>query len=372
MARKRAGELNYAEDTSGTFGSGWTPGVKTGGFPASNPVASPAAVAPSKFDSDGTPTVKGGKTLYPQGGRPMLGGMGPESPEQAQARVLGTNKIAPIRTPAQMLAQNDFDVRMGLKPSWTAEHIKAVSDAINPTKAGPTAVLKNSDGDVVGVKSPLDALQTIGAPVQPATGTALLATPGAPALPQAPANTFATQNAPRIPGYSGGDPATAGAVPDVAGAVKSGAGVLQSAGSAVEAGAGKVFAGLNRATTESFNPMAPRAPGGDAIPSGVSRATAAGFEKPTKDSPVPKTPTTPSADIDKTDTSLSQFGMDDEEAKRRKAFAGFGPLAQNTAQPEEDVPPGAPGYNRGPLTNPTPTPVPTPEHPYGGPARRAA
>jgi hypothetical protein len=362
MARKTAG-LSYAEDTTGTFGSGWTPGTKTGGFPAAG---RDSPVAPSKFDNS-QPT--GGKSLYPQGGKPVAG-VGAESPEMAQARILGTTpKVSPQRTVQQMMAQNDFDRRNGFQPTHSDADIKRLSNYVNPAVPQPASTTPGANSSqaaaaVPGMSaSPLNTLSnplTIGAPISPATGTALLSTPGAPGLPQTPQIGRET------------DPTGLGTIPvrAVAGAVSSGAGKvgrflnpagaepatsdptgIQSAVPAVKGAALAVGGALNPG-------------GGDAIPSGVSNATAAQFEKPTAANPVPTTPTTPTADIDKSDASLSKFGVDDDELRKMYDFGGK-PLAQTKEReepgPDEDVPPGAPSYNRGPLTTlPAPTPTPTP------------
>jgi hypothetical protein len=59
-------------------------------------------------------------------------------------------------------------------------------------------------------------------------------------------------------------------------------------------------------------------------PRTATNASAAQFEKPTKENPVPVTPTTPNANIDRTDNSLANFGLsEDDITKRKLAFAGF-------------------------------------------------
>jgi hypothetical protein len=315
MARKSAEpELDYAENTTGTFGSGWTPGVKTGGFPAFKPAS--------------------------QSGTQIAGAAPAGAPVRANdaavmARISGNRTITNRQSPEQMAAQDDFDRRHGFTPTKRSpDELKTIADFVNPTKPNPTLpvpgsptptptpapVLKNSNGDVVGTKSPLDAINnppSIASEPLPSASTELLGVPSGQEVPQATPNAYATQNVARIPGYSGGNPAIAKTGPDIA---KLGSGFF----GAIKRGAGNILTALNRPATSSTNPMAARPAGGDAIASGVSNATAAQFQKPTKANPVPVTPTTPTANIDRSQESLGRFGYSDDEFNRRKfAFAGF-------------------------------------------------
>jgi hypothetical protein len=59
-------------------------------------------------------------------------------------------------------------------------------------------------------------------------------------------------------------------------------------------------------------------------PAGVSTASAAQFDKPTAETPLPGTDTTPDTNVDRAPTSITQFGVSpDELAKRKQRFAGF-------------------------------------------------
>jgi hypothetical protein len=309
MARKSAEpELDYAENTTGTFGSGWTPGVKTGGFPAFKPA------------SQSGPQVSGAAPA----GAPVRA-----NDAAVMARISGNRTVTNRQSPEQMAAQDDFDRRHGFTPTKrTPDELKTIADFVNPTKPNPT--LPQVPGAPPTptptpapvqktAASPLDAINppTIGQDIAPQTGNALLGTVSGQDVPAAVPNAYATQNVARVPGYSGGNPATAGPAPDIA---KLGSGFF----GAIKRGAGNILTALNRPATASTNPMAARPAGGDAIASGVSNATAAQFQKPTKANPVPVTPTTPTANIDRSQESLGRFGYSDDEFNRRKfAFAGF-------------------------------------------------
>jgi hypothetical protein len=57
---------------------------------------------------------------------------------------------------------------------------------------------------------------------------------------------------------------------------------------------------------------------------GVTNATAAQFDKPTKENPLPGTDTTPATNIDRSENSLAKFGLSEDELNRKKRlFAGF-------------------------------------------------
>jgi hypothetical protein len=296
MARKSAeAELDYAENTTGTFGSGWTPGVKTGGFPAAKPASQSGPQIPGAAPS----------------GAPVRA-----NDAAVAARISGDQTVTRKKTPEEMAAQDDFDRRHGL------------ADFVNPTKPNPTLPVPGSPTPTPtplpvqksAATSPLDTIAnpaTISADIVPQTSNALLGTVSGHDVPLATPNAYATQNVARVPGWSGGNPALAKPAPNVA---KLGSGFF----GAIKRGAGNILAALNRPVTSSQNPMAARPAGGDAIASGVSNASAAQFQKPTKANPVPVTPTTPTANIDRSQESLGRFGYSDDEFNKRKlAFAGF-------------------------------------------------
>lgn len=100
---------------------------------------------------------------------------------------------------------------------------------------------------------------------------------------------------------------------------------------------------LNRAGPGAMQPGAPiidlpgmASKGGNAVAgftrgllgrstaAGASNASAAQFQQPTKANPVPLTPTSPAANIDRSENAIAKFGMTDAEFSRKKlAFAGF-------------------------------------------------
>lgn len=63
--------------------------------------------------------------------------------------------------------------------------------------------------------------------------------------------------------------------------------------------------------TPTATPQIQPTPGGRTTEAGVSRAQAAGFDQPTAQTPIPKTPTSPAMDVDELDR------------RNKKAFAGF-------------------------------------------------
>jgi hypothetical protein len=309
MARKSAApELDYAENTTGTFGSGWTPGVKTGGFPAAKPASESGPQIPGTAPS-GAP-VRANDTAV-------------------ASRIFGDQTVTRKKTPEEMAAQDDFDRRHGFEPTKRSpDEMKMLADFVNPTKPNPSLPVSGSPTPTptpvpvqkTAATSPLDTIAnppTIGTDIAPQTGNALLAVPSGQEVPAAAPNAYATQNVPRVPGWSGGNPAAAKPPPDVA---KLGSGFF----GALKRGAGNILNALNRPVTSSQNPLAARPAGGDAIASGVSNASAAQFQKPTKANPVPVTPTTPTANIDRSEESLGRFGYSDDEFNKRKlAFSGF-------------------------------------------------
>jgi hypothetical protein len=93
----------------------------------------------------------------------------------------------------------------------------------------------------------------------------------------------------------------------VANAEKTAVGAVRDAASAVPGVVNDVATGLGRT-----------------LPSGVSRSQVADFRQPTKANPIPVTPTSPVANVDKSQESISRFGLtEDEFAKNKLAFSGF-------------------------------------------------
>lgn len=297
---------SYAEDTTGSFGSGWKPGHVTGGFPGVD-----RKLAPADLVTKGPRSTVPGNNLYPPG--------------SAQSRILGTNATTTPRTAAQMLAQNDFDRRMGFTPSHSdADIAKATAATVAPGQppagAAPAAAIAAR-----GPASPLDVLNnppTIASAPLPSATTPLLGIPNAQDFPpgaavkagQTARSIIESTKLPAGAGERYQPPVTGQPIVDVPGA-------LSRAGSAIAGAASNVGSAIAtpvRGFASGFMG------GGDKTPAGATNASAAQFQKPTQANPTPITPTSPVANIDKTTESMARFGMSDDEFNRRKfAFAGF-------------------------------------------------
>jgi hypothetical protein len=346
MARKTAArpdpDMDYAENTTGMFRSGWTPSARPSAVVGGDNVASTDeqgnTVNYRRSGFPGPPQQKAAAVAS----RQSPGGLYPATQDKLVGRGMipdvtdsRGNSFTSRQSVAQMLAQDNFDKRMGFAPAKRSkEDMDAIAAAVNPAK--PASMTPGANSTAVPTpgapaSQAASGLEFFGNPVKLGanvssdTSNALLSVPGSDGAPP-PVN----------PAYS--DPTgIVGAAPKLASAV---------VGAAKAVGRGALKAG-------SFvNPEAPIAqPGGDTtgiasavpavksaasaagqfinaggsdVPAGVSNATAAQFQTPTKANPLPVTPTSPTPNIDKSDSSLSRFGYSEDELNRRKtAFAGF-------------------------------------------------
>lgn len=273
--KKDSYDLNYAEDSTGSFGSG-------------------------------------AKTLDRITKRPA--GLTPA----AQARILGTQQRATTQSLAQQADQDAFDRSFGFAPTLRTQPVLNPKKAPENVPVPPAALPAN-----VMARGSLNGLTA--QPVDPFGGINLESRP--PAL-----NTDITKAGPVFPVEQPVAP------PPVA---PSGA---EIAGANTRRVIGNVLGAIPKESVFGSSVVAP--PPADKpiidIPqlasnffkgfnqqpqnaAGVTNATAAQFQKPTTENPVPVTPTAPTANIDQSDNSLAKFGLsEDELAKRKKlAFAGF-------------------------------------------------
>jgi hypothetical protein len=251
----------------------------------------------------------------------------------AQARILGTTSTTTGQTAFQKADQNRFDRSFGFTPTHGDINLATETNLLNPKKA-PTSV-----------------------PVTPAMRTVATTTPGplnqlAPSPGTIPASVladpFSGVNANSRPPMYNTDLRRPGPVFPVEPTPPSRA---ELAGRTTRRVLGNVLDAIPKETTfgsshaiapapvekpiidvpriasnffRGFNTAAPPATPPATTPAGVTNATAAQFQTPTKENPVPVTDTTPETNIDRSQTSLAKFGLsEDELTKRKRLFAGF-------------------------------------------------
>lgn len=268
-------DLNYSADHTGEFGSG------------ARRVSAPTAVRPA--------------TLSPA----------------AQARILGTVP-ATGQTSAQVADQAAFDRSFGFEPTQS----NATLTPKKPPTNVPVTPAMRTMTPVAPRATALDGLTA--QPVDPFSGITLNSRP--PVL-----NTDITRAGPVFP---------VAPTPPVAPAPPSRAEV---AGQTTRRVIGDVLGAIPKETafgsTVVHAPAEPDKPvlniprlasnffrgfNSSASPAGVTNATAAQFQTPTKENPVPVTDTSPETKIDQSQSSLAKFGLsEDELTKRKRLFAGF-------------------------------------------------
>lgn len=274
-------DLSYAEDTTGAFGSG--------------------ARALDRI------------TKRPAGLTPA-----------AQARILGTQRVTTSQTLAQQADQDALDRSFGFTPTLRTQPVLNPKKTPENVPVPPAALPAN-----VMARGSLNGLTA--QPADPFGGINLESRP--PAL-----NTDITKAGPVFPVEQ---PAPVAPVQPT-GAELAGQSVRNFL-TALPSRISKTFRSAdvlgeaNRPAPEESLPnstlanVATAASGftrglmQPAATAGVTNATAAQFQKPTTENPVPVTPTAPTANIDQSENSLAKFGLsEDELAKRKKlAFAGF-------------------------------------------------
>jgi hypothetical protein len=326
MAKKAADpyNLDYAEDTAGTFSS-----QRPGGY------GGPSTLRPSAFPVP-EPQAAGVATRPPISPKPLSGLTGQRVTADTAA---GTTSAM---TGAQMHSQDEFDRSMGFTPTTrTPGQQKLITDYLNPKPAAPTPAAAPAVPTIPGVKTqptpvvPTVAPQQSGGPLDVLSGvpgsdfnTTLASQP-----PRSPLDvlrgTGPTPTPKSVPGQASGSEIAGGATRFALGAAGSkvaqnylGTGKgelaawdsLKASGRAIARPIAQGFGALRGFTRGLFGQS----------PAGVSNSSAAQFESPTKANPVPVTPTAPATNIDRSENAIGKFGVSDQEFKRRQlAFAGF-------------------------------------------------
>jgi hypothetical protein len=254
------------------------------------------------------------------------------SPE-AQARILGTKSTTTRMTDFQRADQNRFDRSFGFTPTHGDISLADETRLLNPKKApssvpvtpamrtvasNPLNQLAPSPG-TIPANILADPFGSVNANSRPPMYNTDLRRPGPvfpvePTPPAAPSRAELAGRTTRrvlgnvldaIPKEStfGSTHYTAPVQPD--------APIID-----VPKIASNFFRGLNTATPPATAPAT--------TPAGVTNATAAQFQTPTKENPVPLTDTSPDTNIDRSQTSIAKFGLsEDELTKRKRLFAGF-------------------------------------------------
>lgn len=250
------------------------------------------------------------------------------SPE-AQARILGTTSTTTRQTDFQKADQNRFDRSFGFTPTHNID-LARETNILNPKKA-PTSVPVTPAMQVTApaVTPRANALNGLTAqPVDPFAGISLNSRPPAlntditrpgpvfPVAPTPPAQPSRAELAGRT---------TRRVIGDVLGAIpkETTFGSSTIAPLPVE----KPIIDVPRIASNffrGFNTAAPPTTAPATTPAGVTNATAAQFQTPTKENPVPVTETSPETNIDQSQSSIAKFGLsEDELTKRKRLFAGF-------------------------------------------------
>lgn len=287
--KKDSYDLNYAENSTGSFGSGMKALDRI--------MKRPAGLTPA-----------------------------------ARARILGTQRRATTQSLAQQADQDALDRSFGFTPTLRTQPVlnpkKAPENIPVPPAALPANVMAR--GSLNGLTAqPVDPFGGINLESRPpALNTDITkAGPVFPVEPVAPVPPAQMTDAERIGAMAGqtGRQLVHNAVTvPVSAAISTGktigSALNQNIVSPIARTIGNVKQGLYSAVRGVFGGFTqPQSP------AGVTNATAAQFQTPTKENPIPVTPTAPTANIDQSDNSLAKFGLsEDELAKRKKlAFAGF-------------------------------------------------
>jgi hypothetical protein len=249
----------------------------------------------------------------------------------AQARILGTTSTTTGQTAFQKADQNRFDRSFGFTPTHGDINLATETNLLNPKKA-PTSVpvtpaMKATAPAVAPRINQLDGLTA--QPVDPFRGITMesrppmyntsLTRPG-PVFPVEPTPPAAPTRA-ELAGRT-----TRRVIGDVLSAIPKET-TFGSSHAIAPAPVEKPIIDVPRIASNffrGFNTAAPPATAPPTTPAGVTNATAAQFQTPTKENPVPVTDTTPETNIDRSQTSLAKFGLsEDELTKRKRLFAGF-------------------------------------------------
>jgi hypothetical protein len=250
------------------------------------------------------------------------------SPE-AQARILGTTSVSTRQTAFQRADQNRFDRSFGFSPTHgdidLASETKILNRRPAPVSTPVTPAMRTAE-PVLPVNrlngltaQPADPFRDISLNSRPPMLNTDLTRPG-PVFPVAPTPPVAPSRA-EVAGRT-----TRRVIGNVLDAIPKettfgsshaiGPAPVQKPIIDVPRIASNFFRGFNTAAPPTTTP--------DATPSGVTNATAAQFQKPTKENPVPITDTTPDTNIDRSQSSIASFGLsEDEQTKRKRLFAGF-------------------------------------------------
>lgn len=266
--------LNYAENSSGTFGSDRAPKADPVYTPENFSPAAAAAIRADTAKRMATPKVNQGGAAPPPPITPTQS-PGPAIPTTADRRA-----ATPVAAPANPQLNNPSLVGLaGLTPP----QFNTTVTGVRPRGTG-SVLSPIPGGDLRSAEQPYTIPPTVAEQAGAATRAGFKR--GVDTLGRLELN-------------------AADAVTGTAGAVG------RPVGGFLARGAGAV-AGFTRGLL------------GRSTPAGVSGSQAAGFTQPTAANPIPITPTSPQRNIDRTDNSLAKFGLSNAEFSRRKlAFSGF-------------------------------------------------
>jgi hypothetical protein len=249
----------------------------------------------------------------------------------AQARILGTTSTTTRQTDFQKADQNRFDRSFGFTPTHgdidLATETKILNPKKTPTSVPVTPAMQATAPAVVPRTNALNGLTA--QPVDPFAGINLnsrppmlntdITRPGPvfPVTPTPPAQPTRSEMAGRTTRRVLGD--VLSAIPKES--------VFGTSRVQPPATRDTPIIDLPRITSNffrGFNTAAPPTTAPATTPAGVTNATAAQFQTPTKENPVPITETSPETNIDRSQSSIAKFGLsEDELTKRKRLFAGF-------------------------------------------------
>jgi hypothetical protein len=246
----------------------------------------------------------------------------------AQARILGTTSVSTRQTDFQRADQNRFDRSFGFTPTHGDIDLASETAILNRKKAPSSVPVTPAMQAAVTPRA--NALNGLTAqPVDPFAGISLnsrppmlntdITRPG-PVFPVAPTPPAAPSRA-ELAGRT-----TRRVIGDVLGAIPKET-TFGSSHTIAPAPVEKPLIDVPRIASNffrGFNTATPPVTAPATTPAGVTNATAAQFQVPTKENPVPITETSPETKIDQSQSSLAKFGLsEDELTKRKRLFTGF-------------------------------------------------